>query len=176
MVLKVAGLYPELSFRWEEVFEQHQHVRGHHGHVGSKQVAAVNITEACAHRVVHKQDARWLDLEMHISYIFNKCGKFLFKDNMQQRWSNKDEDLCSTRGNSKINEWARPSLTQLVFRGSRFLFRGPISSKFPKPVPDPPGPPWNSEDKQRLRLMRLMFSWGSWKFNKTCSNQNQQTK
>lgn len=28
-------------------------------------------------------------------------------------------------------------------RGSKFRSRGPISRKFPRPVEDPPGPPWS---------------------------------
>lgn len=48
--------------------------------------------------------------------------------------------------------WGRPHRTQVVFLGLRALSRGPISSKFPNPVLDPPGPPCGREKKQELML------------------------
>ena len=44
------------------------------------------------------------------------------------------------------------SFNQVVFRGCKFTSSGPISAKFPKPVPDAPGPPCREQkDKSNQR-------------------------
>lgn len=55
--------YLELSLLCEEVSEQHQHVGGHRGHIGSIAVRPVTVAKASAHRVVHKQHTGCLDLK-----------------------------------------------------------------------------------------------------------------
>lgn len=44
-----------------------------------------------------------------------------------------------------------PHRTQVVVRGLRLLSRGPISSKFPNPVLEPPGPPYGEEKQKSIR-------------------------
>lgn len=61
-VMKVLPAHLKLRPLWKEVAEQHQHVRGHRGHVGGVAVGSLCVAETGAHRVVHKQHAGSLNL------------------------------------------------------------------------------------------------------------------
>lgn len=60
--MRIQLTHLELRLVCEEVFEEHQHVRGHHGNVGRIAVWSVGVAEAGAHRIVHKQHTGSLDL------------------------------------------------------------------------------------------------------------------
>lgn len=55
--------YLELGPLAEEVFEQHQHVWGHRGHIGGVAIRPLSVAEASAHGIVYKQYARCLHLK-----------------------------------------------------------------------------------------------------------------
>ncbi len=86
--------YLELSLLCEEVFEQHQHVWGHCGHIGGKAVGPVTVAEASAHGVVDKQHTGCLHLQQpthmktkHISmltsFIWADCNTVWMQDHQQ---------------------------------------------------------------------------------------------